>query len=93
MAFSTYFVAPVGVIYLLVDPVLRRHSARSESVISCSHSWRFRNGAGLMFFFTARTTTEAKPSNDLAATAVVVRQMFDDSAVCGKAGPSCEAAR
>lgn len=74
LALSTYFVAPAGVIYLLVDPVLRasfnekrkRYLALALVVIPAI-------AAGLMYFFTAGTTTEARSSNDLAATAVVVQ--------------------
>jgi len=76
LALSTYFVAPAGIIYLLVDPTLRTaFSDRRKRNLSLALVAVSTCAAALMFFFAAGARTEAKPSSpsDLAATAVVVQ--------------------
>ena len=76
LALSTYFVAPAGIIFLLVDPVLRASFwEKRRRVLSLALVAIPATAAALMFFFAAGTTTEAKSSasSDLAATAVVVQ--------------------
>lgn len=76
LALSTYFVAPAGIICLLVDPVLRASfREKRRRYLSLALVAIPATAAALLFFFAAGTTTEAKSSTsgDLAATAVVVQ--------------------
>lgn len=76
LALGTYFVAPAGIIYLLVDPTMRSaFTQKRKRILSLALVAVPTAAAALLFFFAIGPTTEAKPSDstDLAATAVVVQ--------------------
>lgn len=76
LALGTYFVAPAGIIYLLVDPTMRSaFSQKGKRNLSIALVAIPTAAAAFLFFFAMGPRTEAKPSNsgDIAATAVVVQ--------------------
>ncbi|MCZ2391408.1 MAG: apolipoprotein N-acyltransferase [Acidobacteria bacterium] len=76
LALGTYFVAPAGIVFLLVDPVLKSaFSDRKKRRILIAFAGVPAVAAALMFFFATGARTEAKQSasGELAATAVVIQ--------------------